>query len=171
MNQFRPLTSGSHGSEDHVVGKTFTDRSPSRAISWFSRLFPWSPMAPMDSARKLNRISGSFSSSEASLSFYSGWKSSKITDFPTYAGCILGQTSTSEWHLLPPNDFRAWREVSPQGVKGLGWWSWSSILTDFHHGSQSTSQKWGCTQKTMAFGRFWVQPVFDSDPQMGALLC
>ncbi len=90
----------SHRSKDDVVVKIVKSRSLKNAKCQCSRL----TMVLMDSARNFDgSLTKNFGSSGASLSFYSEWKSSKIADFSLHAGCYLGQTSTSESHLLAPN--------------------------------------------------------------------
>ncbi len=83
-----------HGSKHHVVGKITKSGSLKSAIFRRSRLLP---RLPLDSAWNLNStLTRKFGSTETSLSSYSEWKSSKITDSPPPAWCSLGQISTPE---------------------------------------------------------------------------
>ncbi len=108
----------SHGSKDGVIGKNRRSRPLKSDISRCSRLFPWLPIVPMDLAWDFRAtLTGNFGSSGASSSSYSKWKSSKIAGFSLHAGCYLGQTSTSESHLLTPNCLGTWGAL-PQGT---GW--------------------------------------------------
>ena len=131
MDQLRQLTSSLMGPKIAQFGKIVKSRSPKGAIFRCSRLFSWLAMVLMDSTKNFDgKLTKNFGVSGASLSFYSEWKSSKITDLPSWATHSMSQTPTSERHLMAPNDIGTSRRL-PQGVNGVGGRSCSSMSTDF----------------------------------------
>ena len=122
IGQLEPLTVFPMGPKTAFLGKIVKSSSLKSAVFRCSRLFPWSPMVPLDSACNFRgSLTTDFGSSGASLLFYGEWKSSKIAGFLLLARCYLSQTSTSESHLLAPNDLGTWRKL-PQGTRELNGW-------------------------------------------------